>query len=88
MIINPPIMFRSLLWSFKWEDADIERDKTDIIVNTINEGTLAHWRWIIATYGKEVIRKVLSGRLASEFHAESLNLANIIFGLPPLRHAR
>ncbi len=83
-----PRMFRPLLWSLKWDKVDVLRDKEDIIVNTVNEGTLTHWRWIIKTYGKEVIRKVLSSRLSSELHPESLNLATIIFGLPPLRHAR
>ncbi len=83
-----PVMFRPLLWSLKWDKVDVLRDKEDIIVNTVNEGTLTHWRWIINTYGKEVIRKVLSSRLSSELHPESLNLATIIFGLPPLRHAR
>lgn len=83
-----PSMFRPLLWSLKWDAVNVERDKEDIILNTVNEGTLEHWRWIIKNYGKDVIREVLSKRLASEFHKESLNLANIIFGLPPLRYAR
>ena len=88
MVAELPTMFRPLLWSLKWESVDVERDKEDIIVNTVNEGTLTHWRWIIKTYGKEEICEVLARRLASEFHAESLNLATLIFGLPPLRHAR
>jgi len=81
-------MFRPLLWSLQWERVDIEEDKDDIIVNSINEGSLAHWRWILKTYGRRTIREVLARRLASEFHPESRNLAKVIF--PPLqfRHAR
>lgn len=81
-------MFRPLLWSLKWGDVDIEEDKDDIIVNAINEGSLKHWRWIIKTYGKETVRRVLKRRLASEFHPESLNLAKVIFSISQFRHAR
>lgn len=81
-------MFKPLLWSLKWEDVDIQEDKDDIIINTINEGTLAHWHWLIETYGKEIIQQVLERRLDSEFHPESRNLARILFSLSELRHAR
>lgn len=81
-------MFRPLLWYSRWKDIDINENKEDIIVNTINDGTLKHWRWIIQTYGKDGVRRILRKRLATEFHPESLNLARLIFDLPPLRNAR
>lgn len=81
-------MFRPLLWSLRWDKIDIQEDKEDIIVNTINDGSLKHWRWIMSTYGASEIRKVLKKRLASEFHPESIKLAKILFHIPPLRYAR
>lgn len=83
-----PEMFRPLLWSLRWEEIDVERDKEDIIVAAVNEGCLDHWRWIIKRYGKEEIRRVLERRLVTEIHPESLNLARLIFGVEGLRHAR
>lgn len=83
-----PDMFRPLLWSFKWEDMDPIEDKEDIVVNTVNDGTLEHWRWLIDTYGKKEVKRVLEGRLASEIYPESRNLARVIFGIGHLRHAR
>ena len=83
-----PDFFKPLLWSLKWDSIDIDEDKEDIIVNTVNEGTLDHWRWIINAYGKKEIRRVLERRLASEFHPESRNLAKIIFSVPHFQHAR
>ena len=44
---------------FKWDEVDIKEDKEDIIINTINDGSLKHWRWIISVYGISSIRKVL-----------------------------
>ena len=63
-------------------------DKEDIIVNSINEGTLRHWQWLIHTYGKDTIRTVLEHRLETEFHTESRNLAKVIFGAFRFQHAR
>lgn len=83
-----PYSFKSLLWSFRFDAIDPEKDKEDIIVNTVNDGTLAHWRWIVERYGRETIRQVLARRLATEFHPESLNLARAIFGLSSVRYAR
>lgn len=83
-----PESFKPLLWSFRFDAIDPEKDKEDIIVNTVNEGTLAHWRWIVARYGRETIRQVLARRLVTEFHPESLNLARAIFGLSSVRYAR
>lgn len=85
---KPPAIFRPLLWSLNWNKIDIEEDKEDIIVNTINEGSLKHWRWIVSAYGVSEIRKVLKKRLVSEFHPESLRLAKILFHIPQLRYAR
>lgn len=85
---KPPNMFRSLLWFLNWDKVDIEKDKNDIILSAINNGSMVHWRWIIRIYGKDAIRAVLKKRLASEFHPESLHLARVIFHIPQLRYAR
>ncbi|OGY99906.1 MAG: hypothetical protein A3B13_03790 [Candidatus Liptonbacteria bacterium RIFCSPLOWO2_01_FULL_45_15] len=85
---QPPEMFRPFLWWMRWEDIDIEEDKEDIIVSAINEGALDHWRWLINTYGKDTIRKVLEKRLATEFHPESRNLAKLIFSMSGFQYAR
>lgn len=83
-----PDSFRPLLWSLKWEEVDINKDREDIILGAVNEGTLDHWRWIIKTYGKEMIRAIIEKRLATEFHPESRQLARVVFDLSPLSYAR
>lgn len=85
---KPLKIFRPLLWFLDWDKIDINEDKKDIIVSTINEGTLKQWNWIIKTYGKNEIRNILTKRLATEFHPESLHLARIVFSLPNLKYAR
>ena len=85
---RPPESFRPLLWGLRWEDLDVEEDKEDIIVNIINEGTLDQWRWLVRTYGRDVIHAVLEQRLETEFHPESRSLAKVMFGLSHFQHAR
>ena len=85
---QPPAHFHPLLWSLRWDDIDIDEDKEDIIVNTINEGTLDQWRWLMNTYGRDIVREVLQNRLATEFHPESRHLAQALFSLHSFRNAR
>ena len=85
---QPPETFRPFLWWTRWEDVDIEEDREDIIVSIINEGNLDQWRWLIYTYGKDTIAKVLGKRLVSEFHPESRNLAKLLFSIPKFQYVR
>lgn len=88
MMKKLPITFKPLLWFLRWGNVDVKKDKEDIIVNTINEGTLGQWQWLIDVYGKKLIRNVLEKRLLSEFHPESINLAKIIFGIHAIKNTR
>ena len=83
-----PDSFRPLLWSLRWEELDAWEDRADIILAAFNEGRLEHVRWVIRTYGKEEIRKILERRLESEFHPESRNLAKVVIPGLSFRHAR
>lgn len=83
-----PASFRPILWSLRWKELDTDRDKEDVIMAAINEGTLAQWKWIASHYGKQKIRHVLRHRLASELHPESLHLARIAFGVKNICYAR
>ena len=83
-----PLSFKPLLWGLKWDALDVTKDREDIIVASINEGTLAQWKWITDVYGKKIIREILKRRLATEFHPESRNLVRVIFGIKQFRNVR
>jgi hypothetical protein len=78
-----PLSFRPILWGLDWKKLSIQRDKEDIIVNTINEGTIDQWQWIRKQYGDHMIRSTMKHRLVSEFHPESLRLASVVFSFNP-----
>ena len=82
-----PEMFRPIMWSYRFEDIDADKHREEIIVNTVNFGSLRHWRWLINHYHKEEICRVLQRQLATEFNPESRNLARLVFGISEYRHA-
>lgn len=85
---RPPEIFQPLLWGLKWNALDAREDKEDIILAALNYGNLKHLRWIIKTYGKNEIKKVLSHRLETEIYPESRNLAKVFFSVSGFRKNR
>lgn len=82
----PPI-FKSLMWSHKFDGLDAERDKHEIIVNTINYGELGHWQWLFQHYGKDRLQEIVKNIAASEFRPGALKLMAIFLGLKSLNYA-
>ncbi len=84
---NIPESLRPLLWGLKWDELDIEEDKSDIIINVVNGGQISDWKWLMSTYGNAAIKGVLEKRLATELYPESRNLAKIFFGVNSYLHS-
>ena len=70
-----PEMFRPILWSFDLSQIDLERDKKTIIVNAINYGTMAHWRWLVKCYGSSVVNQILSTIPSTVLKPRAMRLA-------------
>ena len=85
---QPPKMFKPLLWGLKWNSLNIWENKEEIILAALNYGKLKHISWIIKTYGKDEIRKVLARRLETEIYPESRNLARVLFSVSNFRQKR
>ena len=52
-----PEIFRPLLWSYQFDQINPEEDLETIVLQAINYGTLAHWRWLAQRYGEDGIRE-------------------------------
>jgi hypothetical protein len=82
-----PETFRPILWSYDFSRIDPQRHKKTIIVQALNYGTLAHWRWLVQSYGREGVRDVLTHVPASEIKPRSLRLASLVFGVERFNYA-
>jgi hypothetical protein len=83
-----PETFRPLLWSYDFSRIDPLRHKKTIIVQALNYGTLAQWRWLVKSYGREGIRDTLARVPASEIKPRSLRLASLLLGVERLNYAQ
>jgi len=84
-----PKKFKHLFWGYKFSSLDSKEDKYLIVVNTLNYGDLDHWRWLVKTYGKRNLRKMIREEIpASEFRSPStLKLVCLLFNLKSLKYA-
>lgn len=85
--IRPPEFFRPLLWSYDFSKVNSDKDKSTIIVNTLNYGDLKHWGWLVHHYGKSVVRQVIESVPATEFRSRVTPLIALIFGIRHFNHA-
>jgi hypothetical protein len=83
-----PETFRPLLWSYDFSRIDPLKHKKTISVQALNYGTLAHWRWLVQSYGREGVRDVLTHVPASEIKSRSLRLASLVFGVQRFNYAK
>lgn len=87
MLRHLPEEFKPILWSYDFDRIDPLKHEKTIIVQAINYGTLAHWRWLREQYGREGVRKVLSTVPATEIRPRAQRLASLVFGIDQFNHA-
>lgn len=54
-----PESLRSYFWDIKFEELDIRSDAFFVIKRVLDRGNLSDIRWVVKTYGKEEIKKVI-----------------------------
>lgn len=74
-----PSSFRSYFWDVPFDSIDIHNDAHFIIKRLLDRGTTQHIRWVLGTYGKDEIKKVLVGtrdldRATGNFWADILDV--------------
>ncbi len=56
-----PQTFRSYFWDVAFEELEIEKSAHLIIKRVLDRGNLSDIRWLLKTYGKDEIKKVVMG---------------------------
>lgn len=74
-----PVYFKPILWSYNFEKIDIDRDRREIILNSIKYGSLIHWIYLGENYGKETVRKIIAKAKPTEIRPSVRRLSEIIF---------
>lgn len=82
-----PDTFRPLLWSYGFNRIDPVKHKNTIVLQTINYGTLAQWRWLVQNYGLAGVRDALSSIPATAIRPRARRLAALMFGIDHFNYA-
>lgn len=77
--IQVPEFLRPYFWDVKFDDLEIEKHTFFIIKRVLDRGNLHDIRWLIKTYGKDAIKKVVLetrdlSRPTGNFWADMLNV--------------
>jgi hypothetical protein len=82
-----PDTFRPILWSYDFDRVDPVKHQKTLIVQAINYGTLAQWRWLRETYGLDSVRQVLGAVAVTEIRPRVRRLASLMFGVDRFNYA-
>jgi hypothetical protein len=82
-----PTMFKPLLWSYDFDRCDPDTMEKTVIKQTLNYGTMEHWRWISSFYGNQRIRDMLSRIRMGEINPKTRRLAELFFEFYSWNHA-
>jgi hypothetical protein len=82
-----PETLRPLFWSYDFSRIDQNRHQKTVIVQVLNYGTFAHWRWLIETYGRDAVRTMLQQIPATEIKSRTRPLAALVFGVEQFNYA-
>jgi hypothetical protein len=55
-----PESFRPIMWSYDFEACDTETMPRTIILQALQYGRFAEWRFIVDIYGKNMVRDVIN----------------------------
>lgn len=86
--VHLPEAFRRFFWSYRFEELDAARDPKTIIVQLLNYGSLAEWRWLVHEYGLDGVKRVLESIPMTEIKPRTRALASILFSNPTWSHAQ
>ncbi len=80
---NLPDFLRPFLWSYKFEDLNLQEDKKIIIKNILDFGTKEAVDWLKQSYDKEEIKDVIRKTVRTEWSKKSINLWELIYEVGP-----
>jgi hypothetical protein len=83
-----PVNLRRLFWSFRFDELDPTRDEKTVVIQVINYGSLAEWRWLVREYGMPEVRRMLGTITETEIKPRTRGLASLLFSIPDWRHAQ
>lgn len=84
---NLPQFFESLFWYCDFLELDLQKNKEEIMIQTINYGNWKHWQWLFKYYGLVESKKIIQDIPVTTLRKRALRLIFLIFKLNKLKYA-
>jgi hypothetical protein len=78
--------FRPLFWGYNFDSINLLKDKRIIIVNSLNYGSLDHWRELVKIYGRENLKKSIELIPKSEFRKQVIKIIKLLFKINKFKY--
>lgn len=82
-----PQWFQKLYWWGYASTLNIEEHKRTIIVQIVNYGGWAQWKWMARVYGRVRLQRIIEKIPASEFRPSALKLLCLLLGIRHIKYA-
>ena len=86
--LSLPAFLRPFLWSYDFNQLDLEKDKKVIIKNILDCGNKSATDWLRRVYSSEEIKEVICQTYTSEWSKKSINFWSLIYNVQPKRKSR
>ena len=80
---NLPEFLRPFLWSYDFDNLDLQEDKKVIIKNILDFGTKEATDWLEENYSRDEIQEVIKKTVRTEWSKKSINLWELIYEVSP-----
>lgn len=74
-----PEFFRPIMWSWTFDEIDVDLMKNTITIQALNYGDLKHWRWVAENFGREVVKSVFDANKKTNMDKHNAELVELIF---------
>ena len=81
-----PQDFKKLFWSYDYSLIDSDKHQKVVITSLLNYGDLNHWRWLIRTYGKDKLKRLLTAIPTTEFRKPVLILLSLLLNINKFKY--
>lgn len=76
-----PKSLQGALWSVDISKLDLEKDRAYIVNQVLSYGTLDEIRWLMKTYGKDVVKQVFLNQPIKVYTPSAFRFSQLLLGV-------
>lgn len=82
-----PKDFEHLFWYCDFSKLDLEKNKKEIMIQTINYGNWEDWQWLFRYYGIKKSKEIIKNIPRSTFRKRAFKLISLLLNIREMKYA-